>query len=625
MVTYLIPSFGNGLGTTTTQDDPVLVEVGKYKLTSQDFQKRFSHLTDSGKIPAEMMQVYFPQYLDFLTKQMTARYQAERMGLTVSDDEILVGLMAGNPQYFPNGVMGPDQRAQYEQFLAQQGGTLDDAIDETRGNLLVKKLNDGILEAIVVTPQEVEAEFSKKNERARIAYIAFPPGKFSDQVKPTEDDLHKAFNANRGNYTIPQKTSFQVVVLDQEKVEATLQFSDAELRKAYAGALDNFRMPERIHVRHILINAEGKSDAEKKALKTKAEDLLKQLKAGADFAELAKKNSQDTASAEKGGDLDWLVRGQSGSPEFEAAVFALKPKDFSGVITTQYGFQIAQVLEKEPARVKPFEEVKAGLAVDLRKQMVPDKVQALGDQIHAALQKSPGSAEAVAKQFGADVITVPNATPGQAIPTLGASPEIDAVLAKMKPNDVSAVMPLPSNRLAVVVLTSRTPARNAEFNEVAEQVRNSYLQTETGLVAENKAKEAADRVRAGEDMEKVAKAYKMELVTSSYFGRSDAVDGLGQAVYVQDAFTKPAGTIIGPAMIRDKNENIVYKVLDKVGADPVALAAEKDAIASQIKERKAHEREDLMLDSIETRLLAEGKMKRNDKEILRVMGTYAPK
>jgi hypothetical protein len=78
-------------------------------------------------------------------------------------------------------------------------------------------------------------------------------------------------------------------------------------------------------------------------------------------------------------------------------------------------------------------------------------------------------------------------------------------------------------------------------------------------------------------------------------------------------------------MIRDKNENIVYKVLDKVGADPVALAAEKDAIASQIKERKAHEREDLMLDSIETRLLAEGKMKRNDKEILRVMGTYAPK
>ena len=383
MVTYLIPSFGNNLGSTA--DNPTLVEVGSYKLTAQEFQQRFTRLNQSGQIPDSMMQVYFPQYLDYLTSRMAARYQAERMGLTVSDDEVLVGLEAGSPQFFTNGVMSPEQRAAYEQFLAQQGGTIEDAIDEMRENLLIKKLNDGILEGIVVTPQEVQDAFAKKYEKAKIAYIAFPPAKFADQVKPSEDELHKVFDGNRASYTTPAKSSFQVVVLDQDKVEGTIQLSDEQLRAAYSGNLENFRMPERIHVRHILIQTEGKSDAEKKTLKAKADDLLKQLKAGADFAEVAKKNSQDTASAEKGGDLDWMVRGQSGSPEFEAAAFALKPKEISNVITSMYGYQIVQLLEREPARVKPFEEVKAGLMVDLRKQTVVDKMQSLGDQVHAAL------------------------------------------------------------------------------------------------------------------------------------------------------------------------------------------------------------------------------------------------
>ena len=622
MVTYLIPSFGSGLGTTT--DNPTLVEVGSYKLTAQDFQKRFSRLSQSGQIPEAMMQVYFPQYLEYLSDNMAARYQAERMGLTVSDDEVLVGLMAGNPQFFPNGSMGPEQRAQYEAFLAQQGATLEEAIDQMRETLLIKKLNDGILEGIVVTPQEVQAAFAKKYEKAKIAYIAFPPGKFNDQVKPTEDQLRQMFNGNRDSYTIPAKSSFQVVVLDQEKVEGTIQLSDDQLRAAYSSNLDNFRMPERIHVRHILIQTEGKSDAEKKTLKSKADDLLKQLKAGADFAELAKKNSQDTASAEKGGDLDWMVRGQSGSPEFESAAFALKKGEISNVITSMYGYQIVQLMDREPARVKPFEEVKAGLLVDLRKQTVADKMQSIGDQIHAALVKSPGAAADIAKQFGADVVTVTNATPGQPIPTLGTSPEIEAVLAGMKPNDVSPVQVLPANRLAIAVMNSKSPARRAEYSEVADQVKQNYVKAQVELLAENAAKQAADRLRAGEDLDKVAKSLKMEVVNSSFFGRADAVEGLGQAVFVEDAFSKPEGTILGPTMIRDKNEYVVYKVTGKMGADPLALAAEKDAIANELKQKKADERNKLMLDSITSKLLAEGKMKRNDKEILRAMSVYSP-
>ena len=109
-------------------------------------------------------------------------------------------------------------------------------------------------------------------------------------------------------------------------------------------------MPERVHARHILLKTEGKSDAEKKALKAKAEDLLKQLKNGADFAELAKKYSDD-GSKDQGGDLGWFTHGQM-VPEFDSAAFALKPKELSGVVTSQFGYHIIQVLEKEPGQAQ---------------------------------------------------------------------------------------------------------------------------------------------------------------------------------------------------------------------------------------------------------------------------------
>ena len=148
-----------------------------------------------------------------------------------------------------------------------------------------------------------------------------------------------------------------MLVVDQEKVEASLQLSDAQLHAAYSASMDNFRMPERVHARHILIKTVDKSDAEKKQLLAKAQDVLKQVKSGADFAELAKKNSDDTRHRAEGR-RSGLVGSRSDGPGVRKGRFHLKPKEISDVITTSIGYHIVQVLEKEPARVKPFDEVK---------------------------------------------------------------------------------------------------------------------------------------------------------------------------------------------------------------------------------------------------------------------------
>src|SRR5258706_13396386 len=173
--------------------------------------------------------------------------------------------------------------------------------------------------------------------------------------------------------------------------------------------------------------AQGKTDGQKKAGLTKAQDLLKQVRAGADFAELAKKNSQDPGSAPNGGDLGFIVRGQTVAP-FEKFAFSAKPKEISDLVTTEYGYHIIQAMEKEPARVKPFDEVKDSIAEQLKKQGVNDKMQASMDQARAALVKAPGSAAEVAKQFDLELVTAKDWAAAEPIPSVGVSPAISGAV-----------------------------------------------------------------------------------------------------------------------------------------------------------------------------------------------------
>jgi peptidyl-prolyl cis-trans isomerase D len=617
MVITLIPGFGSNTGNTTSADPTILAEIGNEKLSGQEAQTMFQQVTNQPNINPDMLAAYFPQFVEQMIMQRAAIYEAQRMGMTVTDDELLVGLQSQVPQAFQNG--GVDKAA-VEQYYLGQGQTLNDGLDGLRKQLLIRKLENSTLQGVVVAPKEVEDEYRKKYERAKVQYIAFPGGKFMDQIKPTDAAIKDYFELNHAKYSVPEKFAYQVLVLDQDKVEAALQISDAQLRQAYASSMDNFRMPERVKVRHILIKAETKaSDAEKKAALAKAEDLLKQLKGGADFATLAKKNSADTSSAEKGGEMDFLVAGQT-VPEFDKMAFNLPLHQLSPIVTTQFGYHIIEVLEKQPAHVRPFDEVKAGLLADLKKQMVTDKMQTSGDQMRAALAKDPGSAAAIAKEFGADLVDVPSGGPGEPIPGLGVSPEVDQTLAGLQDKGVSQLMTLPGNRLVALVVNHRTAARPALLDEVTDKVKSAYIMERSQKIGHEKAVEAAERIQKGEDVQAVAKSMKLEATTSTEFSRNDSVEGLGPAVYVEEAFSKPAGTVLGPVSIQ--NKDVVYKVLARTEANMAAFAAEREQMLFGIKQKKAKDRYDLLMDSILAKLTDEGKVKVHRDAIQKLVGSY---
>jgi peptidyl-prolyl cis-trans isomerase D len=246
-------------------------------------------------------------------------------------------------------------------------------------------------------------------------------------------------------------------------------------------------------------------------------------------------------------------------------------------------------------------------------------MQTLGDELHAALVKSPKSAADVAKKFGAEIIVVPSASAGEAIPGLGANPEIDSTLATMKPDEVSPVIVLPNNRMAVLVLNSRTPGRPAEFNEVQAQIRDTLVNDKAAVIAKDRAQDAADRLKKGEDIAKVAKGLQLDVTTSSVFGRADSIEGLGPASSVEDVFSSPVGAVLGPMMIQTRN--VVAKVTEKSEADLTALPVEHDGLLAQLKQRKAQDRNSLLMDGILAKLTSDGKVTVNQKEIQSMVAT----
>jgi hypothetical protein len=166
------------------------------------------------------------------------------------------------------------------------------------------------------------------------------------------------------------------------------------------------------------------------------------------------------------------------------------------------------------------------------------------------------------------------------------------------------------------VLTDRVPPRPSTFDEVEGKVRERLSGEKALGIAKAKAAEAAAKLRAGEDIEKVAKEYKLEVSKPAEFGRSDSVEGLGQAAYVKDAFTHPVGSILGPTDVM--NRDIVYKVTAKLEPDMAAFAAERENIRKSLRDQKARERWDLFMDSVTAKLAADGKLKVNKDLVLKL-------
>ena len=615
MVVYLIPGFGSG---GSGSQDQIVAEIGKSALTIQDVRQRLQMLMRNRQVPKEMVEMYAEQTLNGLINERVMAYEAERLGFEVTPEDMLRNLQVMAPMLFQNGqFIGKEQ---YAALLREQDLSISEFEASTRVQLLVSKLANLVSQGVVVTPEEIARAYQSRNEKAKLEYISLPPDKYRSEVNVSPDEISRYYQGNKATYQVPEKRSFVLLAIDEAKVAQRVVAPEAELRRYYQASLDQFRTPDRVHVRHILLKTTGLSKEEEPKVKAKAEELLKKLKAGADFAELAKANSDDPGSGAKGGDVGWIVKGQT-VPNFENTAFALKPKELSGVVSTEYGFHIIQALEKEPARVKPFDEVKDQLAQEWKKAKLRETVEKLADQAHELAVKNPAGAEQIARQLDIDAVKVEKAGAGDPVPEFGVSQEFEAAVAGLQKGGVTGVIQAPANKLVVAVVTAVFPARPSELAEVEPSIRAMLTATKLKQVIEMKQKEVLAKAKAaGGDLQTLAKSLGLEVKTTQEFARNGTVDGIGPAVSVYEAFDLPPGSVFAPSSVTDTR--LICKVESRIPADPSKLADERNSIAQALKEEKTRRRTELLQDSLRTALFNAGKLKIHREAITRLFESY---
>jgi peptidyl-prolyl cis-trans isomerase D len=614
MLVYLIPG-GTGTGGASGQN--IVAAIGDDKITAQDVQRAIQRLTRSQtNLPKGIVAMYLPSIVNQLVEGKAMAYKAREIGLRVSDQDLGDAIQAE----FAAATGGKFDLNVYQMVLEQQGMTVADYEKQRREAMLGSRLETLELGALVVSDQDAKAEYQRKNLKVGLRYVDFDAKGFASKVNKSPAALKAYFDKNRALFRTPEKRDLYLIVGTTADFVQSAKVSDDQLRKEYQENLENYRLPDRVNVRHILIKTQGKPKEEAAKLKTKAEGILKQLQHGGDFADLAKKNSEDPGSGAKGGELGWIVRGQT-VPNFEKTAFSLKPGELSGLVETEYGYHIIQVEDKQAGHLQTFDEVKPQLLADAQKDLgAADLKKAISDA-RAEIVRNPGQAEAIAKKYHLKFFKLDNLTNNDAMPEVSKQPEVvNAVFAAQKGGVTDVVNLDAQGKAAFAVVRNVVPAHNAEYADVEKDVAQHYTNAESLRLAEEAAKKAADRARKGESLESIAKDYGLTMKTSPPFTIDGAAEGIGAASLVSAAFKSNVGDIVGP--VAAQSGQFVCKVSEKIPADMGQFEKNKDSIVQSLENQKQTLQQPLFRESVVADLTRRGKIKMNQQMITKMVASY---
>jgi peptidyl-prolyl cis-trans isomerase D len=602
MLLYLVPQ---GTNTAESATD-VLAKVGDLSVTTGDVRQQLDEIRRRNPIPQQLEGLYAKQILSQLTFQKEIEYEAKRLGITVSDQERADRIKQYLPTAF-NGDTFVGMDAYSNQVQQRFQMTVPVFEELVREGLVEEKFRKLITDGISVSPAEIQEQFKYQNEKVKLDYVLIKPDDLEAKIIPDESDIKAYYEQNKAKFQIPEKRVVSYALLDLMQLRQNTSVTDDELKAIYNQNIQQYQVPNRVHAQHILLMTVGKTDAEVAEAKQKIEDILAQAKKkGANFDELAKKYSEDPGSKTKGGDLGWIVQGQT-VPEFEKAAFSLNKGEISDVIKTQYGFHIIKVLDKETAHTKPFDEVKDSIRAPYMLQKADQQAAAEADQISSDIRQSNKmSLDQVAQKYHMTVADTHAVGPNEPILELGNGQEVKEEIFHLRQGELS--LPLRTDRGYVVLsLKQVLPAHQGSLDEVREKVLAELKKQKADDLAGSKAQDLEKRVKAGEKFDAAAKALGLDPKTSDPFTRVGSVAGLGTGKQLASAFSLKTGEVAAPVSIG--GNWAVYQVVDREEANPADFEKQKKAITDTLLQQKRELAFNTFRTSLEDRLKQDGTLK----------------
>ena len=606
-------------GDTSRAEANVLASIGGTNITTAELQRTIQQrFRNSPQLDqAKLIPLIAGSLLDELVFQREVVTQAKKMGLEVSDQELGQTLQA-IPWLNQNGAfVGMDR---YQDAIYQQTGmSVTEFEAELRYRLLQDKIRSVVTDGVTISPQEVLQEFQHRNAKTKIEYVLFDPSQFSKAVQISPAALEAFFKKDPERYRVPEQRKVRYVLIDPDAVREQAKVNEGEAHLYYAQHLSDYRIPDRVKVAHILFKTTGKTPEEIAAVEQKARDVLNQIKGGADFAELAKKNSEDS-SASEGGELGWVVRGQT-VKQFEDTAFGMKPGQVSGLIRVVYGIHIIKLEDKQTAHLQTFDEVKAAITADLEKQRTADAQQRLADELATRLRPQPDAFEPVARKAGLEPKLSPPFRFGQAVADLGSGDAFENLAFQLHKGEVGTPITVPKG-LAVIQLADIVPEHVPALEEVRARVEEDYRADQAKVLAADKAKQFAAQAKTG-DFAKAAKAAGLTVKESKDFSEQESVEGLGSGAQLAPAFTLMPGQTSD--VVPMGANSVVFRVVSHTPANDADFGQQRDPITEELLDRKRNMAFELYRQNLKFQLARTGELKLNPKALQAFVALYANK
>jgi peptidyl-prolyl cis-trans isomerase D len=541
------------------------------------WQQRQSQLQQMlrDELPPDMVKTQQAALLNQFVQESLLKQRAQRFGYSVSDQELAQRVME-YPQFQVDGKFSKDR---YNGLVRSSGLTETQFEAELLNGLLIDQLRNAVVESAFVVPYELDRRYAMEKQEREIDYVLIAASAFEASTTITDEQVQKWYEENKNDYLLPETVNLQYVELTRQRAEGSIEVTDQALKDYYEQVKDRFTTQERRHGRHILITvADGVDDA---AAKKKAEELTAQAKGGADFAQLAKDNSKDPGSAPQGGDLGWAQRGMFVGP-FEDALFSMSAGEIRGPVKTDFGYHVMKLEEVEAGHVKTFEEARAEVEADYRKDRAQnifyEESQKLADQAFAALTEL----DSVAKTLNLPLQTVTGFT-REGGGDFGAEPSVieaafsDDVLQRRQN---SPLVTVGEDRALVLRVTEHKAAEPRPLETVSAQIRAQLKTQRMREAAAAQGAFAMARLQKGEEWAGVMTAMKLAPVGKRFMTRQDSVT---PPAIVRSAFNAPNNEISEAkphfgGVTTDDGNYAVYAVTQVRNADPAKeAAAEKNA------------------------------------------------
>jgi peptidyl-prolyl cis-trans isomerase D len=609
MLLYLVPQGINDLSGAEN-----VAEVGGQAISVVDVQNLLSKNTRSSQIPPALLPAYTQQALDQLVNEKMLSFEADRMGLRVSDEEHADFLKKLVPTAFAGDTfVGMDKYSAEVQSRFQV--TVPEFETEVKNALLQQKFEQLVTDGVRATDDEVRDEFRRENEKIKLDYVLIKPDDLQAKIEVPDADLAAYFDKNKAQYVVPERRTVDYAVLSMAQLRQRSPVTDDDEKLYYQSHIDQYKVEERSHVAHILFKTVGKTDAEAAEIKKKAEDVLNKAKHGGNFADLAKQNSEDT-SKDKGGDLGWIVRGQT-VPEFEAAAFSIPPGFISDLVKTQYGFHIIKVVEREPAHTQTLDEVKPNIIIQLQTEKAEQMGDTLSAQIADEIRRSGRiPIEDLAKKFNMTTGEAKLVEATQLLPELGNAPGLMDGIFHQRVGDVSSVIRTDQG-FVVTSVKDIQPSHPATVNEAHDRIATDFRHGKAVELAKSRAEELAKRAKGGENFTTAAKSLGFDVKTSDPISRTGSIPEVGSSKQFPVAFTMAVGETSDPLPLGINWA--VYRVAEHDAVNQDDYEKQKAKIEDQVLQRKRQTAYELFRTALKTRLEKEGALQFNADNLKRLI------